>query len=997
MPQRRSVVFLLWAVFLLGNLYPHALHAQGTLVPDAPTSVVVVTRDDILRTGLNDLSDVLRQLPAVTGSPLSSRSNRAIDNLVRDSFLEPNTRGADGSTRTDLRGLGPDRTLVLIDGKRDITNGDFSLIPLALVERIEISLDSDTTAYGANAVAGVINIITRQRFEGIELQAQYGRAFGLIDNPAAQLNPAFNGSDGDAGRVSGIYGWQYNRGSVVVGAEYNDQSGVFQGNVDNPQFNRAISVLDSDDLAAAGFRGSLNTDLDGDGIVGVSDNGGSAAGLGGFFCTASQGLNCDSPTTFDPVSGMLRPFDAETDLFNASEFNLLQTAFERTNAFLNTEYQITDSITAHIDARYSLRDSRQEFPPPAFLSGFFNRLPDDIEDFVFAGEITADNPFNPFGEDVVDARGRLPQVRSINRQEIEQFSVNVGFNGRFSNSLPDWQWRASWAFGDSAQSGVSGLDIDALAFVLGITEIVLGNDGQITCDPMVLSFRNCTPVNIFRGFGNISDEQIFTRSDGASVNLFPLADVKNNLHTVDAGISGKLLTLPTGPVSTTFGYQFRYQDSDTDNSLFSCDSCSLFSPFARFEGDAFQVHSGFANIEVPILKDAHLAELLTFNAGVRYDSYSYGPDNTSFDLNLNWQIVSELSLHGSVSEVFREPTINELSLLAIDAFPFFLDVCRSSASIINDTTNSFANLTPEQQQQCIETGVEITGMDADGNPLTFDLTGVQPRARVGGNQNLGLETGTHFRTGLKFAPPTVPGLTLSLDYWNIELNNTIVFPDPERIFNGCIFGGVNALCDRITRANTIFTGNPSEIFSIDAALSNLGRETADGIDLSVSHDQVTSWGQFNSRLLITWLNERTSTSFAFAGTNGFDPNDGHNLAGTFSNAENLSPSVYPEWKGLFTLDWQLAELSAGLSLEYLSGTDEVLDSNSSLINRIGSEFYADFSLSYTLPFGTTMTGGITNIFDNDPPFIANALNAFTDTDTYRVLGRSWFVRLTQRF
>ncbi len=952
-----------------------------------PQNTINLDRDDIERTGLNDLSDVLRQLPAVTGSPISTRSNRAINNLVRGSFQQPGTRDADGRTRTDLRGLGTEHTLVLIDGRRDISDGDLSLIPLNLVERIEVLQEGASAIYGADAVGGVVNIITRDVFEGFELQAQYGTAFGLIDNPAAQFNSAYAGSNGNAGRVSGIAGWKFNRGRLIAGVEYNDQSSVYQGNVSTSHIQNVIDILDSDDIASAGFRRSLNSDIDGDGIPGAIDTAGSTAGLGGFFCTEAQGEACVNPGTFDLETGQFRAFDPNTDLFNSAQYNLLQTPFERTNLFIRSEYKIADFITAQISGRYALRETIQEFAPPAFISSDLASLalPQD-ENLIFLFNVPVDNPFNPFNEELVDVRGRLTGVRTLDNQQLEQFAVTAGFKGNFGKGLSSWGWDANWSFGHIEKTGNSGITIDSGLFLFGISNAFINDAGTPRCGTPERPFENCTPANIFNGFANIPPEQIPGLETSGRVDIADIPESNDSLQLASIGLYGDLWQLPAGPIATAIGYEFRYQNRDVDGFRFSCFSCNFASSFGRFGSGDFSVHSGYAEINVPIFKN------LTAIAAARHDNYSNSGAYTSFKTILNWRLLPQLSLRGNYSEVIREPSLRELFLVQADAFPFFLDACRSSAVVIGDFTNSFAGLTAEQQEQCLDSGVEITGFDEDGNPLTFSQTNAQPRTRVGGNENLRLETGDSFSIGMAFSPKTLPGLLLSLDYWNIRLKDTLVVPDAERILNSCIFAGLNESCDRITRQSL---GNTGEISEIAGRITNQGIEQADGIDFNIQYSRNIQWGQLESRLLLSWLNNRETASFDPAGDTVFS--DRINVAGTFTSRNNFQPGVYPEWKALLTVDWNLAPFAAALSMEYLSGVDEILDNSGDLINQINAQVYVDMNVSYTLPFGTEITGGITNIFDNDPPFIAGAINARTDTDTYRILGRSWFARITQRF
>jgi len=506
-------------------------------------------------------------------------------------------------------------------------------------------------------------------------------------------------------------------------------------------------------------------------------------------------------------------------------------------------------------------------------------------------------------------------------------------------------------------------------------------------------FENCVPANIFNGFANITGDQIPNSENGGLSQVFPTNQIDNDLHLVDINFSGSLFRLPAGKVITALGYVYRREQYGLERNLM-CNGCSTLDFFQRFFDDDSDIHSGYAEINVPLLKDATAAKALTFRAAIRHDEYSNTNANTTFKSNLHWRITPDFALHGNYADIFREPQGLELLLPRQDAFPSFLDVCRSSALLLGSTFNNFTTLTAAEQQRCLESGVEITGMDAQGNPLTFDQTNSQPRASIGGNQELGLETGSSFGFGTVFTPDSLNGLSLTLDYWNIQLNNTIVFPDPEVIVNNCIFGGDAIVCGLIDRQSI---GNVGEVSTVNATLGNFGSESAAGVDLGIRYSHESRWGSFDGRFLLTWLNDRTSESFGSIDIQGDNLSDRIDVSGAFTRRDNLGSSVFPEWKGLFTIDWHLANFGAAINLEYLSGVDEVLDSINDLTNHIDSEVYVDISLNYTLLFGAEINAGITNIFDNDPPFIVGGLNARTDTNTYRILGRSWFVRLTQRF
>lgn len=910
--------------------------------------VNILTRDDIERIGLSDVGQVLRQLPAVTGSPLSTATNN----------------GGDGSSLTSLRGMGPARTLVLINGRRSNGVGDFSTMPIAMVERIEVLKEGASAIYGADAVAGVVNIITRTDFQGAQVTVQYGASTELVSNPAEAQRSEWAGSDGEIGRFSAVIGDVGEKGSFMLGAERSKQDPVYQGNLKGSQFQRVIGG----DTLTDGFPRCLETGS-------CNDGGGSSSSLGGFFVPFDFDLDEDGnfigslgAFTRDLDTGEIRPFTG-ADVYNFAPVNFIQQPFTRTSAFAEGNYDLFDldngfTMNGFFESRWSNRRSEQELAPTPLFIGIFD--PGAPLDNGPGEGVPASNAFNPFGEDVVDLRRRVAEGRRRFEQDVVRTNITGGVRGDIGQLLPTWTYEASFHWGRTNQVNTDFGQFVGANFRQAIGPSFIDDQGNAVCGTPDNPIAGCVPMNLFGGFGTITQEML----DFAGAELTDRFD--STLTIIEGSVSGDMFQLPAGPAGLALGYQFRDEKlSSIPDSGKATDSVTG-NTFSKTEGQ-FDVNSWFAEVNLPLLADLPFAHLVEVGAGVRYDDFSTIGDNTVFMVNGRWQPTRDLLVRGSYSEVFREPTIFDLFSPQGDSFPSFQDPC--SNGVIGDPDNNrYATLTPEQQAQCRATGVPEGG---------FFQTNAQPRARVGGNPNLDPEEGETITIGLSYAPSQLPGFNVTIDYWDIQLDDPIGAVGAASVMNQCILFGNQEFCDDITRDQTI---NPGEVISIISLARNSGQMTASGVDFDVSYTWSTDFGLFRAKSLWSYLDEREAEVL---------PGDRIDVSGGFlgdGGRNGLFEAVYPEWSGFSTVDWTYGDFGASINWEWLSEVDDV--DNGEKIRRTQ---YWDVTGSYNTPWGTQITGGLTNIFNERPPFITNAFNANTDVDTFRMLGRSWFVRLTHNF
>ena len=385
--------------------------------------VTVLDRDDIKRTGQTDLGEILQNLPMMSGSPVSSSRNN----------------GGTGRVAVDIRGLGTNRTLVLVNGRRlpSLFN-DLSVIPVVMVERIEILKDGASAIYGADAVAGVVNIITRRDFEGAEFEFQIGESFDV---------------GGQNTSISFITGGNSDRGNFVVGVEYVEQDSVLMGDYDTLWVKQAVTVYDAEEFAEYGFSGEPWEDQSGNGRAGWASFGSSRVPYGRFdlrewnpdatswtICEGSAGGG-SLTTDYGPRGG-----DCNIATYDYAPVNYMQQPYERSSFFFQADYELFEHVNSYMEARFSNRTSEQLLAPQPYDT----RFDPSYADLVTGVAISKDNFYNPFGANVVEWRRRMVETggRSF-QQNVDQWQIVVGLQGDFATT---WSWDLSYNYGKNERT-----------------------------------------------------------------------------------------------------------------------------------------------------------------------------------------------------------------------------------------------------------------------------------------------------------------------------------------------------------------------------------------------------------------------------------------------------------------------------------------------------------------------------------------------------------------
>ena len=617
--------------------------------------LTVISRDALLASGELRLGDMLQQLPFTSGSPLNTSTSQ---------------RGQGGGLSrgietVELRGLGPERTLILVNGKRFVPGGngasglvDLGMLPMSMVERIEVFKSGASVEYGADALAGVINIITRDRFDGVEV--------GVRGSSTSR-------GDAETFSFNALAGKQTDRGGFALGIEYSDQPSLSKGARDFSQTRLTLDgptnerVFDGSSAPPAGqFRTSF-----------------------GRF-TLIDGRDGEDLDDFRPFVNS----GPDTDRFNFNPFEDLLQASERLTLFGQGRWQATDKIVLFAEAFYHDRSSRQQLAPLPF---FTTRLADVT--------VSANNVFNPFGETLTDVRRRLVEAgpRTFS-QDNQAWRFVLGGEGR----LADWFWDLSLTHGrnETDQTKTGDLLADRVRQALGPSFV--DGSGTPVCGTPAMPQPDCVPLNLFGGPGSISDDMLGFVGTRLGDSGF------NEQTVVNANLAGDVLQLPDGPLVLATGVEWREERAAERPDPQSQAGNTTGNARATTRG-GFDAAELYLELGVPLLTDRPLARQLDLDLGGRIVDFDNFGTETLFEVGLGWQPTEHFSLRANWSEAFRAPNVGELFGGLAQANP-----------IVNDPCSDFSSLTPVRIERCIAQGVPADGSFDQSGEETPELSGGNP-------------------------------------------------------------------------------------------------------------------------------------------------------------------------------------------------------------------------------------------------------------------------------
>jgi iron complex outermembrane recepter protein len=931
------------------------------LVASAP--VTVVGQDEIRLRQANTAEEVLRTIPGAAAS-----SNAQVNN------------GNAGASFVNLRSIGTNRNIVLLDGVRVVPfdlvgRVDLNIIPLALVDRVDVLTGGASSTYGADAVAGVINFITRSDFSGMELQV----------------------SDGITQRGDG----NYLRGDLTIGANFDDNRG-----------NAVISLgyQESDPVFQGGDRPESTLALD-------SRNPGNL-GLAGSSVTTPTRLDLNN---FAPVQVSGTGFTNTITPFNFNPFNVFQTPFTRYNLYSAGHYDVADHLTVYARGMFSQTDVKQIIAP----SG----------DFATPADVPLSNPFLSVAQeqvlcnDLALTAAQCTAARTATGPNDPNFVVdNVGIRRRTPEVGPrisDFQTR-TWDFRAGIRGDITdkiGFDVfgsrgmtNSVQLIQNFTSTSRFQQGLLTTvdangNPICTDTSNgCVPINLFGPPGSITPQMAnFLREQSEITTNVKLSQAR-------ATINGDtpLQLWAKNPVSFAVGAEYRkYNAEIIPDAAAQSGDLGGFGAAPPPVAGGFDVYEGFAEVIAPIVSDRPFFDELQLEGGIRRSHYTINSANphkfntTTWKVAGSWAPVHDLKFRGAYNRAIRAPNIGELFTPQSSGLTNLgTDPCAGAAPVGNATLTAV----------CIAQGAPANKIGQIANPNAG-----QANATFSGNINLKPEKATTWTVGAVLRPRFVNGLSASIDYYNIKVTNAITTPTPQDAINACFLGSnlspTNPACTIIGR-NTktgALDGDPNLVSGLFLPTSNLGKITTDGLDVTL--DYRTRLGSI--------LGSPAKLALNFSGNY------------THSQKFQATPtSVNQECVGLYGADCgfpagqllpkysfnQRTTLSLGrvdLSLlwhwmshmrsengDLFSGTIQSTPTTSVFFtspgtfngktvnfNKIPSWSRFDFSTRFNVNEHFDLTFTIDNILDKKPPFVGNtagttsANSGDTFPATYDALGR----------
>ena len=916
---------------------------------ESQVPVTTLTREDIARTGLTSVADIVQQLTG-SGSSLNTRFNSS-----GNFGFPPDGSGVGaGSATVDLRHLGAKRVLVLVDGIRWVNEAsasgvsaatDLNTIPVTIIERIEVLEDGASSIYGSDAIAGVVNIITRRDFDGASASVYYGEFEEGGDTKAGDL--AFGGTGDNF--------------SFFMGASYTEQDGISSRAYEHASVPVPGTGLTFASSATPGgrfifFPEDASTACP---LTDVDDN---PATPPVPFC------NITLPNGQSFPNGAQYPNNfigfGTPNRFNFAEFNLLLTPSERKGVFAQGRYDFNDNVSGYVRTLFNNRESlNQAAPEPIFLgpdAGTGNLYADDIT-------ISADNPYNPFGIDLISSGpganlvlvGRRPVEGGPRRffQDVETWYFGTGLEGTldFGDNVYFWDVNYARSQNQARQTNYGSYNIRRI-------NLALGPESVCEADPQ------CVPLNIFGGPGTITP---------AMLNYIqPIIhdESENNLQLVSANLSGDLFDMPAGPLAFATGFEHRNLDG-----YYSPDALTVAGeyngvPSLPTSGE-YDVDEYYAEFNVPIYAAGE--SKLDLSAAARYSDYSTFGGETTGKLGLRWQFSDQFLLRGTYAEGFRAPSIGEL----------FGSASRFDATLDDPCLIGLDGSPPEAN--CSAFGVPAGAAQSNG----------QISVTTGGNPNLEPELADSYTVGFVFSPgfgsdtAWSQRLDIEATYYNHQIDGAVQAIDAQTQLDLCVAAGPGSpFCEGITRAST------GGINGFANRLQNFGSIETDGFDVDV----FWTLPQFDfGTFKVSWTN-----TFV----NDYEAVDGLGTVQPRTVGVEVNDSSIFDWSSNLGVDWIYGDFTARWTLRHHSDLEEDCGDAASFdvcsggeataINRLGSATFHDLQLGWKAPWwdGTQFTLGVNNIFSKEPPIcLSCSLNGY-DASAYDVpAGRFVYAKAEVKF
>ena len=932
--------------------------ASPTVESAAPLQIV--SAESIDDSGVTNVQELLLENP-VFGTPGLSRTNSA--------FLTSGT----GVATVDLRDLGSDRTLVLVNGRRVVASlagsatVDLNVIPTQFIERVDVLTGGASSLYGSDAVAGVVNFVYKTNFEGIEANAQYGIT-EQGDDARYQMNvtTGANFADGD-GNIMVHFGY-----SNEEGLRSNQRANTRVDDLDSIYFGGEFGVPTEPYLSSFPPQGRFIT---AGGTYTYDKNGNLQAG----FSTNGNG-------TIGP------------DGFNRQNFRTLAVPVQRYLFAATGSYALSDSVNFFFEGTFNKTSSSRIIEPFPLESGGSNGIfPSgggyNIENYLPGTNTIVANPFVPTEilnaatdsnddglRDIGFARRLAEFGPRSGRTERDFYRFVVGFDGNLFDDR--FRWDVSYNYGQVNENQVSSGQVnvvnfrDALAVMQDVNDV---NGNGSTTDAICISVEaranGCNPANIF-GFGAISPEAVnYIQAQGTYQTGLKQQVVQGN-------ISGSLFDLPAGPVGIALGVEYRKESSFSDNDALTNQGLNAGNVLPDTSG-GFNVKEAFAELKVPLLADTPFFQLLEVGGAVRISDYSTVGSVVSYNGTATWKPIEDLSFRGTYARAVRAPNIGELFAGLSQTFPSGLqDPCEGIGATGGGATGDNCRADAGVAANIAANGVFTLNQG--------DIQGIS--GFNGGNPNLFEETADSWTVGAVITPRSISALgnlTITADYYNIKIEDVISGFPRQFTLQQCYAEGNQTFCDLITRRPTQTAVNSAGSIDLVNSLSvNAAVLKTSGVDVTASWstplgltggDRLSLYGAYTHVIKNDFYSLPTADADPSAGEVG-NAKDRFTAHASYSN-DDFKIGFTGTYIGKSYIDDQFDGPKAYAIDPYF-----LLDMNTSFYVSEKFEFYF----------------GVDNLLDKSAPNIlsgvtGNVTGSDTAADVYDVFGRRYYTGVRLRF
>ncbi len=1006
---RRSLTRVMATVLLSGAIAGLGLSAARADTPadsDARAKTesleaVVVTGSRISRRDFQSDSPIVtvdQSTLAAAGQPTLDRAIgempqfAAAQGMSEVGDVQGSTGFAGGQAYGDLRGLGPNRALVLMDGRRLMSsnpNGsvDLNTIPMSMIENVEIITGGASATYGSDAIAGVLNFKLRQNFSGAEVSVQHGETT-MGDGATEHVSALLGGNFGD------------NRGNSVLAFEYSER-GVVHG-ADRPFFaNIRELARPPEGIMPAGTFGTAPTIAAVNGVLAGYPGTTPIAGSGAY--NGSLGVNTDGSIFTDLAApncvqnykgigqkGVNISSDCTKVQVGLGNFFAIQVPLTKYNVLARTTYKLGDNVSAYTQFSFMESTARDETAGGSTGPGkeLFVPLSNPfVVNNTALQTILASRPADPANPTALTQPLVLTKLLSASGDRIQSFKYDVfqalaGLKGDIPGT--DLTWDVYSSYGRTLFNNLQQNDSSKAAFaaILNGTANYQGATGS--CVGYAWNPFGSNPLSP-------GCREYATREN-------------NNVNTmtqknVEGQVQGKIVTLPAGELRFALGADYRGSSFDyhPDQGLINNDSFSYDTTIPT--SGTQNVREVFGELLVPVLKDLPLIEELSLDLGARRSQYDlFGGVNT-WKADLNWKPVPSVSVRGGYAKAIRAPSLGELFAptvtgnLNIGSGPTAGDPCATGSSFRTGPTAA------QVAQLC-----QAQGLPAALYPTyTYGVDSVHGTS--GGNPNLTPETADTYSVGTvwnpRFSSDLMHKFQVSVDYYHISISNAVGSLSLTDILPRCFnsdgvsnpnFSVANIYCQQIVRDH-----NTGDIVLGHEGLLNLASYKTDGIDTEVDWSfgldalgLPAGAGTFSLNSMIAYIH-----TFKVASLPGSPTLD---YAGSIGNTEVSPEMAHPRWKANTAFGYSIGPVSTTLHWRYIAAMkhqDVVVDPTSTTPG-VGTYNYFDFDAHWAAIDHLELMAGLTNIANKAPPFVSGQ-PLTTDTATYDIIGRTYYVGFKAKF